>query len=219
MELWQAKAVRVARGGAEPGVPITRRMAIYSLNRKPISRTRHRAGFAAAHARYVLRPEACSTVIALLPGFVEATRSGIATWLANEERQERRNARMGDRVMVALPREFAERAQRVAVIEAFADAITGRRIPYFAGLHDLAGDADNPHAHVFFRDRCFVSGRPVVGLRELATTEWIREVWEATANAHLAAAGYFERVDRRSHTARGIWDRPPGRHLGPGQAA
>lgn len=194
-------------------------MAIYSLNRKPISRTRHRAGFAAAHARYILRPEACSTIIAHLPGFIEPTRSAIATWLANEERQERRNARMGDRVMVALPREFTEREQRVGVVRAFALAITGGRIPYFAGLHDLDGDADNPHAHVFFRDRGFTTRRPVVGLRQLNTTDWIREVWESTANEHLAAAGYFERVDRRSLAARGIWDREPGQHRGPGEAA
>lgn len=196
------------------------RMAIYSLSRRPISRAKHRAGFAAAHARYVLRADACSEIVALLPPLVEAERSAIARWMATCERLDRRNARVCDRVMVALPRELGEHAQRVALVRSFCDAVSGRAIPYFAGIHDLDGDADNPHAHCVFRDRGILSGRPVVGLGELGSTEWIREVWELSANRALADAGYYERIDRRSFARRGVWDVAPGRHRGPrGEAA
>jgi MobA/MobL family len=220
-------------------------MAIYSLHRAPITlapRTckpcwraeipdpscrrcggtgeyRMRPGFAAAHARYVFRPSACSTVIARLPPMVAATREGIAGWLAAAERRERANGRVADRVMVALPAELAHRAQRIALVRAFADALSEGRVPYAFGLHDRSGDADNPHGHGIFRDRDFETGRPVVGFGKLGSTERIRELWESVANAHLAAAGFYERIDRRSYVDRGEFSRRPGRHRGPGRAA
>lgn len=193
-------------------------MAIYSLNRKPITRTKHRPGFAAAHARYILRPGACSTVIALLPPFIEATRRDVAAWLSYAERTDRRNARVCDRVMIALPVELRHREERVGAIRAFCEAVSGGLIPYVAGVHDMAGDADNPHAHCIFRDRSFANGRPVRGLRELGSTEWIREEWERAANDALYAAGFYETIDRRSNVRRGIGVKP-GSHRGPLRAA
>jgi hypothetical protein len=233
-------------------------MAIYSLSRKTISKAlrpcyacagsaagastcgrcggrgevRDRDGFAADHARYVLRPAACSTIVARLPPMVPRTRAGVAAWMGHAQRTDRKNARVADRLMSALPLELTRRAERAALVRDFYDRLTVRperarpsgpnciaTIPYFAGLHDLAGDADNPHQHGVLRDRCLCCGSRVVGLGELGTTEWIRATWEATVNAHLSAAGFYETVDRRSYARLGIAGRSPGRHRGPSRAA
>ena len=218
-------------------------MAIYSLSRRPITKAlkacylcvrpdgtreadcdrcggdgryrRFRPGFAAAHARYVLRDGACSEVVALLPPMVEPNRRSIARWMHAAEKYDRKNARVCDRVMVAVPRELDDHAARVEVVREFCDRVSGRKIPYFAGMHDLAGDEDNPHAHCVFRDRGLLSGRPVVGLGELGSTEWIREQWEASVNDALSRGGFYETIDRRSYARRGMWDAVPTKHLGP----
>jgi hypothetical protein len=117
--------------------------------------------------------------------------------------------------MVAVPIELQERAERRGLVEAFCEELTGRRVPFVGALHDREGDADNPHAHVIVRDRSFESGRPVLGLGDLGSMEWIREVWERCANRALDAAGLYERIDRRSFMDLGITDRIPGKHIGP----
>jgi len=188
-------------------------VAIYTLQHAPIGRSTHEPGASAAYARYIFRDDGCSTIVAHLPGGVPVTRLGIARWLLACERSDRANARVCDRVMVAIPAELAA-SSRSQLVREFADALTERRVPYAAAIHDMLGDDDNPHCHMILRDRAFEGSRRVMMTSESGSTEWIRQVWERTANAALEREGRYERIDRRSLVERGI-DRLPGFHLGP----
>lgn len=115
--------------------------------------------------------------------------------------------------MVAIPVELPA-SSRPQLVRDFADALTSRRVPYAAAIHDLPGDHDNPHCHMILRDRGFDDGRRVMMTSEAGSTEWIRGTWERVANGALERAGYYERIDRRSLFERGI-DRRPGFHRGP----
>lgn len=197
-------------------------MAIYSLNVASIGRTTHAAGTAGAHARYVARPEACSH----LEGehFPVANLAELPAWIDRQEAADRKNARVVDKVRIALPREL-DQAQRAELVRAFCRDVTGGRVPWLAGIHQTGEDAHNPHAHIIVRDRDIETGRRVLrwsdsprdrakaGLPANAV-EHIRARWEAMANAALEKAGVAARIDRRSLEAQGV-DRVPTIHIGP----
>ena len=76
-------------------------MAIYSLRLTPIGKTTQRQPFtAAAHLGYIVRKEAASHTMAerMPEGKVGAMR-----WLRAEERADRVNARVADKLVIALP--------------------------------------------------------------------------------------------------------------------
>ncbi len=185
-------------------------MAIFSLSHNPVGRTTHAAGTAGAHARYVAREGAASLVLGEhMPTGREASRA----WLNAQEAADRRNARMIDKVLLALPIEL-DAAERAQLVRDFAGEVGGGRIPWLAGIHDRGEDAHNPHAHVIFRDRDFETGKRAVGLSEKGSTEQLRETWERVANQALERAGLDIRIDRRSLEAQGI-GRQAGIHIGP----
>jgi len=202
-------------------------VAIYTLQHRPIGRTKRvpgtnrlekcRPGLAAAYARYIFRSSACSTIIARLPDGVPATVQGVSRWLAACERTDRANARICDRIMVAIPCELPP-CLRTELIQTFAERLSQGRLPYAAAIHDLAGDDDNPHCHMILRDRDLETGRRVLRTSDAGSTEYIREVWETVANEALANAGYYERIDRRTLFEQGL-DRRPGFHRGPDRRA
>ncbi|MGB8203794.1 MAG: MobA/MobL family protein, partial [Candidatus Baltobacteraceae bacterium] len=123
------------------------------------------------------------------------------------------NARVVDKLVVALPRELDANARRELVRD-FCEDVTGGRMPYVAAIHDKGEDAENPHAHVMLRDRDFATGKRVLQTTERGSTERLREAWEVAANRALERAGVAERIDRRSLAAQGI-EREPTRHIGP----
>lgn len=196
-------------------------MAIFSLNHKSVGRATHAAGTASAHVQYIMRPRAASEIIAHeMPDEVGPAMR----WMDEQEEASRKNARVIDKVMVALPREL-DAVQRAELIRAFGEAVSGNRTPWVAAMHDMGKDAQNPHAHFIFRDRELETGKRVLKLsdnkrdREKAGlepngTDWLRQVWELTANQALERAGHEVRIDRRSLEAQGI-DREPGVHVGP----
>jgi len=118
-----------------------------------------------------------------------------------------------DKIMLALPIEL-DADQRLALLRDFAGQVTQGRAPWLAAIHDQGKDAQNPHAHLVVRDKDPVTGRRVVGLSEKGSTQRLRELWEATANAHLERAGLDARIDRRTLAAQGI-DRKAQIHVGP----
>lgn len=185
-------------------------MAIYSLNHRWVGRSTHQARTAGAHVRYITRPDAATHVMgARMPTDRHAARS----WMDAQEQADRKNARVCDKVMIALPRELTH-DQRVALVEDFAEAMTKGRASWIAAIHDRAGvDDDNPHAHVIFRDRDFETRKRVMQLSEMGGTDRLRETWQEYANMHLELAGSDARIDRRSLKAQGI-DREAGIHVG-----
>lgn len=196
-------------------------MAIYSLNVASVGKSTHAPGTAGAHVRYIAREDACTH----LDGAHMPTDPATArAWMDAQERRDRKNARIIDKLRVAIPREL-NAAQRVELVRAFVIDVTGGRTPWLAAFHQTGEDVHNPHAHIIVRDRDFETGKRVLrwsdsprdreklGLPPNAVAH-IRERWEALANEALARAGHAVRIDRRTLEAQGI-DRIPTIHIGP----
>lgn len=134
-------------------------------------------------------------------------------WLKAEEDRDRKNARVADKLRIALPHELTE-VQQMELVRAFAEEVTKGRASWLAAFHAKGKAAHNHHCHLVVRDRDPETGRRVIGLSERDSTEWLREVWEQHANAALAQAGLSVRIDRRTLKAQGI-EREAGIHIGP----
>lgn len=198
-------------------------MAIYSCNLKSIGRTTHAPGTAGAHIRYIARPEAEPvTIVRHMPDNAEAARN----WMDRAERASRKNARVLDKIRIALPKELDE-AQRAQLVQDYMADLSGEaRVPWFAGIHQTGKDAHNPHVHIAVHDRDIETGKRVLrlsdstrdrikaGLPGPKAVDWIRERWEIVCNRSLERSGCKERIDRRTLEAQGI-DREPTIHIGP----
>lgn len=192
-------------------------MAIYSLHHGSVGKRSHAPGTAAAHIEYVLRERAAREVLADLPEGVEPSRLSAAAWMRREELADRANARLIDKVMVALPRELSP-TEQTALLDAFCRRITGGQVPWLAAIH--RDHPENPHAHIVVRDRAFGTGKRVLRWNTLAkgaATQMLREAWEQEANRALERAGHDLRLDCRSYEKQGV-DKTPGRHLGAAHA-
>ena len=174
---------------------------MFSLNHSCVGRSTHGSGTAGAHMEYVTRESACTVVMGQnmpvpRPGRVRRTRA----WIDRQEQADRKNARVIDKIMLALPRDLdAER--RVELIRRFAQELTGGQTPWLAAFHDKGKDQHNPHCHFVLRDRHVDTGKRVVGMSEKGSTERVRRLWERLANDALARAGSATRIDRRSLAA------------------
>ena len=201
-------------------------MAIYSLRLSSVGKTTQKQPFtAAAHLKYITRKAAVSQVMAArMP---DVRRQAIA-WLRHQERDDRKNARVIDKVVLALPRELSS-PDRQALVKAFAEELTQGRASWFAAFHMHGKDKDNPHCHLVLRDRDYETGKRVMflsaGKKEAAerrekgkaaptTLTTVRALWEKCANAALQVAGRTERIDRRTLADQGL-GRNPQVHEGP----
>jgi hypothetical protein len=186
-------------------------MAIYSLHHSSIGKTTQaKPHTAAAHVRYITRSSATSRI--------EARRMPdkphkAAMFMVEAENIDRKNARVSDKLLLALPREL-DGEQRAQLVREFAEEITQGRAPWLAAFHDRGKDASNPHVHLVIRDRDPATGKRVAGLSEKGTTGRLRVLWEQYANRALAQAGRQERIDHRTLQAQGI-RREPTVHEGP----
>jgi hypothetical protein len=181
------------------------RVAIYSLHHSTIGKSTQATRYGAvAHLRYITRKAALThSDSARMPQDAGAA----ATFLRAGEDRDRANARVIDKLMLALPRELTD-TQRHALVRAFAEAVTQGRAAWFAAFHEGGKDVQNPHCHLIIRDRDVETGRRVAQLSEKGSTQRLRELWETHANAALALAQRPERIDRRSLKAQGITRRP-----------
>lgn len=185
-------------------------MAIYSLHHQPIGKsTQARPHTSAAHVRYITRPSAASRIEA---GRMPAKPSEAAAFMVDAENGDRKNARVSDKVLLALPREL-DAQQRAELVRGYAEEVTQGRAPWLAAFHDRGKDAHNPHAHLLVRDRDPATGKRVAGLSEMGSTERLRTLWENHANRALERAGRPERINRRTLEAQGI-ARAPTVHEG-----
>lgn len=201
-------------------------MAIYSLRLSAVGKTTQKQPFtAAAHLKYITRKAAVTHVMAAR---MPSVRRQAIAWLKCEERDDRKNARIIDKIVVALPRELTV-AQWRELVAQFAEQLTQGRAAWFAAFHTKGKDAGNPHCHLVLRDRDHVTGRRVMflsaGQKEAAarrqqgksaptTLLAVRALWAERANAALAAAGRGERIDHRSLKAQNA-GRKPQVHEGP----
>lgn len=185
-------------------------MAIYSLHHTSIGKsTQAQPHTTAAHIDYITRKSALSRAeSARMP---DNKRNAMEFARTTEDRL-RKNARVADKLMLALPRELNS-DQRAQLVSRFAEAVTGQRAAWFAAIHDKGKDAQNPHCHLVIFDRDPETGRRVFGMSEKGSTERLREIWEKEANSALMRAGRKERIDRRRLELQGI-ERRPTIHVG-----
>lgn len=184
-------------------------MAIYSLNHSPISKKKHPPGRAGAHLRYISRAGASPVI---LTNEIPSDWKQAQNWMNQQEEMDRANARIADRIMIALPIELTSK-QRQELIQDYLRELTDNQIPWFVAIHQEGKDAHNPHAHVLIRDRSLINGRRVVETSERGSTQRLREKWSEKANKALLGANYSQAIDHRSLKAQGI-DREPTRHRG-----
>ncbi len=144
-------------------------------------------------------------------------------WMNEHETADRKNARVCDKIRIALPRELDE-AQRLKLVQEFCHDITGDQVPYFVAIHQTGKDAHNPHAHIIIRDRDVETGKRVLKWSDnkrdrvkaglpVNAVDHIRERWETLANTALEREGINARIDRRSLEDQGV-DRIPTIHVG-----
>lgn len=192
-------------------------MAIYSLRLAPIGKTTQKRPFtAAAHIRYITRKEAVTHHMA--ERMPEAPTTAMR-WLRAQEKADRVNARVADKLVIALPREL-NLGQQVVLMHRFAEALTQGRASWFAAIHARGKDKANPHCHLLVRDRDVRGGGRVVmfsagekeaaqraarGLPGPTTLRMIRGLWEHHANQALGEAERPERIDSRRLVDQGIY--------------
>ena len=184
---------------------------------------------AAENAAYNARREATYAVRShVIPREPEKAQA----WFDAQEKTDRKNARMSDRFIGALPRELTP-DQCIEAVESFCQGVTQDRVPWHFALHlelDQRGQPDwNPHAHIIIRDRDIETGKRYLytssGPMERAqlaqkgqkfwTTKDFRVEWEQQMNRALERAGHDVRVDHRTLKEQGI-GREPQIHIGPG---
>ncbi|MBO9479749.1 MobA/MobL family protein [Shimia sp. R11_0] len=199
-------------------------MAIYSLNHKAIGKASQDKPFtSAAHIRYITRNNACREILSdRMPNDPQKAQR----WMRKEEAEDRKNARVCDKVMIALPKELSAE-ERTELVKDFAQRVTQGQAPWFAAIHDRGKDRKNPHCHLVFRDRdkkgkrCLYmsAGKSERALLEekgidVMTTKRMRVMWEKAANEHLERCGHRERIDHRSLADQGL-EREATIHEGP----
>lgn len=180
-------------------------MAIYSLHHSSIGKTTQGHPYtAAAHVDYITRAGALTRV---LGERMPTEKAAAIAFLKSAEDGDRKNARVVDKVLLALPREL-DSAQRAALVQSFAEEVTGARAGWLAAFHEGGKDSRNPHVHLVIRDRDVATGVRVAQLSEKGSTERLRLLWERHANCALAQARRPERIDRRTLKAQGIRRKP-----------
>lgn len=229
------------RSGLRPDTPGGHRLAIFHLSaRAPIARAIGRSATAAAAYRaataicdsrtgltfdYRRKRGVLGARIHLPGGQHYADRA--CFWNSVEEHHRRRDAVVAREVVVALPAELGP-DERGRLAFDFAQEIADEfGVAVDCALHAPSTDGDdrNYHAHLLFTT-CSVGfdgglGKKVERLDPIAcrrsgmadSVSWLRPRWEHLVNAALAGGGSTERVDHRSHKARGI-ARHPTVHTG-----
>lgn len=197
---------------ANPAHPREFRVAIYSLHHSPVGKSTQAQPYtAAAHIGYITRKNAMSQMrFERIPA---ASPRQMAAYLRQCEDTDRKNARVIDKLMLALPHELNS-AQRAELVRGYAEDVTEGRAPWLAAFHEKGKDQANPHCHLVLRDRDFETNRRVIGTSEKGSTERLRQKWEEHANRALERAGHRARIDRRTLKAQGL-EREPTIHEGP----
>ncbi|WP_322884190.1 MobA/MobL family protein [Sinorhizobium medicae] len=159
-----------------------------------------------------------ATVGIPLYGTSHETRQAV---LELEKLNTRKNARLGDTLIICFPKEVSE-SHRLLMMERFLSKVTFEGRTY-AIAWEHTDKPDNPHFHVVLMDRDRITGKSVGkfghsrsyrkqhGL-EPNVTDWMRMQWEDTGNELFKELGYELAFDRRSNLERGL--DAPGEHRG-----
>lgn len=140
-----------------------------------------------AHLRYITRTTAARVVL-------RERLAGADNTVAEEAEASaaKRGGRVVERFIIALPCE-ASADQRVALVRAYAEALTNGVAGYIAAIHDQAGnDIANPHFHLVAFDKHIKRGgrgrpRSVLGFARKNAVEGAAALWADTHNALMSS--------------------------------
>lgn len=160
-------------------------MAIAYFQHTPVGRSTQAQPYtAAAHWGYITRPQATAKVLhGNLP--IGYHRNAVERWLRDMEDGLRKNGRVCDKFIIALPREMSVEQAEV-LLRSYMQEISGGKAPWVATLHDW--DTGNPHAHAIFVDRD-EDGKRVFKTSDKGSTERLKAIWEQTTNEHMEVLG------------------------------
>jgi len=209
-------------------------MATYHLNAKIISRGKGQSAIAAAAYRsgerlrdeqaneqkfYQVRAERILFTAIMAPKDApEWAYDRNQLWNHAERAEKRKDAQLAREIEISLPHELTEQQRELLVKDFAREAFVRKGYAVDIAIHapDKDSDERNHHAHVM------VTRRTLGPEGFAATKDWQfdkkqlgawREQWAHLANRHLERHGHAERIDHRSHQARGI-DQEPTVHVG-----
>lgn len=214
-------------------------MAIYHLSAKPVSRSAGRSATAAAAYRSgtrivdertgeihdYRRKRGVESVDIILPrgSDYEWASDRSRLWNAAELAEKRKDACVAREFVVALPFELSPSTRRQLALD-FAQEMADREgCAVDVAIHAPGGDGDNRnhHAHILRTTRKVEAeglgdklDTEKAGRRRVDDLQAVRASWANACNLALERASVPDRVDHRSHRARGI-EVPPTVHLGP----
>ena len=187
--------------------------AYFRIEHKSFNRDEWGYGRVAAHAHYAANENKRGIQVGVNIPLFDTSYETEAYVKQLEMLNRRKNARLGDTLIVSLPRDVSE-PHRLIMMERFLGRITFGGQTY-ARAWEHTDKAHNPHFHVVLIDRHHETGKSVgkfghsrsyrkkLGL-EPNVTEWMRMQWEQTGNEVFAEFGYSLSFDRRSNLAQGI---------------
>lgn len=158
-------------------------------------------------------------------------------WNQAEASETRKNSTVAREFEIALPAELTAEQRQQLALEFGREIMQRHGCVVDLAIHEpdrgrmsrddddydtqsrAGGDQRNYHAHILCSTRRLTADGYGEKTRELdertsGEVDYWRARWAQLANEHLERAGRRERIDHRSHAARGI-DREPTQHLGP----
>ncbi len=164
-------------------------MAIALLIHTPIGKSTQQEPFTAmAAARYIMRLRAAQHVFS---EWMPIQYHKVQRWLKEHETNLRKNGRVCDKFIIAIPREFNPK-EAEAVLRRFGRRIGAGVAPFLVGLHL---NAKNPHAHMMFIDRNPETGKRVFGTSELGSSEKLKLIWAEEVNHRFQEMGVDIRIE------------------------
>lgn len=163
-------------------------MAIALFKHSHVSKaTQPKAGRARDHYRYITRRDAVTRVFSER---MPINWHAVQRFLLERESTIRKNGRVCDKFIVAVPREFNQE-QAEKVLRAYGNRIGDNRTPFLVAFH---WDEHNPHAHIMFIDADIETGRRVFGTSERNSTEGLKFHWAEEVNAQFQEMGLDTRI-------------------------
>lgn len=212
-------------------------MPIYHCSVIPISRGKGRSAIAAAAYRSAerlsdertglvhdyTRKKGVEFKMLIFPEDEAPLKKREELWNKIETSEVRKNAKVAREIRVALPCELDKQAMQNLTTNFVKSLVEKYKVSADVCIHEpnKKGDQRNMHAHIListreYKNRSFGKKVRVMDDRKQGPkeVEWIRERWADFTNRALEKMNVLERVDHRSHKARGI-EETPNQHLGP----
>lgn len=148
-------------------------------------------GTAVANLNYNTRQKA--TVYVGAGGGLSPSYGHIRRVLEDRENRIRKDGRVIEKFIIALPREMTME-QSIGTVHKFGFRLTrGGQAPYYFSIQDW--NTHNPHVHFVLIDQHRETGKTVAKAWERNSTHRFKRLWQDVANDDMAALGIDARID------------------------